>query len=177
MLGRRGFLGGVGAAAAGAAVSGSVSVPQLEHRPGEAGAEASAPGVGASGTGAAGAKATASGALDRLGVTSGARFATCTVQRACTTDDGAIAVTLTSSGGDEFQVELLGHDAATPGVARAGSLAVYMNNRGRGVTATVEEHGLAAMALASHIAHMEAAGIALPSLPTLNERRGVAQVG
>ena len=50
-----------------------------------------------------------------------------------------------------------------------------MRNRGRGVTATVEEHGLAAMALAAHLAHREAAGATLPSLPTLNERTGIVR--
>jgi hypothetical protein len=166
MLGRRGFLGGVGAAAAGVAVAKLRDPAAPASKAGAA--SASLPGQGT-------AEVSRAGALDALGVTAGTKLHTCTVVQAATTDDGAIAVTMTASGGDRFDVELLGHDAQTPGVAQAGSLAVYMHNRGRGVTATVEEHGLAAMALAAHLASREAAGATLPSLPTLNERTGIVR--
>jgi hypothetical protein len=162
MLGRRGFLGGVGAAAAGVAVA---KLP-------EAASKATISGAQAGGTAEL---SRGAGALDALGITAGTKLHTCTVVQAATTDDGAIAVTMTASGGERFDVELLRHDAQTPGVAQAGSLAVYMHNRGRGVTATVEEHGLAAMALAAHLALREAAGATLPSLPTLNERTGIVR--
>jgi hypothetical protein len=164
MLGRRGFLGGVGAAAAGVAVA---KLPEAASKAGVSSASSQANGTAEVSRGA--------GALDALGVTAGTKLHTCTVVQAATTDDGAIAVTMTASGGERFDVELLGHDAQTPGVAQAGSLAVYMHNRGRGVTATVEEHGLAAMALAGHLSRREAAGATLPSLPTLNERTGIVR--
>jgi hypothetical protein len=85
-------------------------------------------------------------------------------------EDGSVSVRLADSAGRPFDIELLGYDARTPGVARAGSLGVYLNNKGRGSTATVEEHGLAAMALARHLTRREASGARLPVLPTLAER-------
>jgi hypothetical protein len=108
--------------------------------------------------------------LADVGVHAKARFGTCEVLGVEKTADGAVSVRLADSGGHPFEVELLGHDSRTPGVARAGSLGVYLNNKGRGSTATIEEHGLAAMALARHIARSEAAGGVLPVLPTLAER-------
>jgi hypothetical protein len=108
--------------------------------------------------------------LAGVGVGPGATFASCTVQSVARSDDGAILVSMTGADGRQFELELLGHDARTPGVARAGSLAVYVNNQGRGDTATDEAHGLAAMALARHLAGHEAAGGVLPLAPTMAER-------
>ena len=109
-------------------------------------------------------------ALAGAGVHAGAKFGTCTVIGVARMEDGAIGVSLSGTDGRRFELEILGHDARTPGVARAGSLSVYVNNRGRGDTRTEEEHGLAAMALAAHLARRETAGESLPALPTLAER-------
>jgi hypothetical protein len=85
--------------------------------------------------------------------------------------DGVLPIVIADRHGTEFEVEVMRFDAATPGVARAGSLAVYVNNGGDGDTATYEEHGLAAMALAAEIARREARGDAVAKLRSLRERR------
>jgi hypothetical protein len=148
MLGRRTFLGtvGVGVTAAAAAVAatrtrGEGASVEMRDAP-----------------------------LANAGVVPGSRFRDCVVRSVEATADGAIGVRLADTRGQLFDLELLAHDPRTPGVARAGSLSVYMNNRGRGSTATVEEHGLAAMALARHLARREVAGAQLPVLQTLANR-------
>lgn len=157
MLGRRKFLGTVGATAVAVASA---------RKLGRAGAATS---------GAAGRPpAPELDPLASAGLRPKARFGNCEVLSLERTQDGAVGVRLADTAGRPFEIELLGHDPHTPGVARAGSLAVYMNNKGRGSTATVEEHGLAAMALARHLARREAAGAKLPLLPTLSERSGGA---
>jgi hypothetical protein len=83
---------------------------------------------------------------------------------------GAIPVVLKAPDGSVFGVDVLKHDRFSPGVSRAGSLAVYLNNGGTGRTASVEEHGLAAMALAKWLARRESLGRPVPSLLTLRER-------
>jgi hypothetical protein len=108
--------------------------------------------------------------LSSAGLGPRARFGRCEVLSLESTPDGAVCVRLMDSARRPFEVLLLGHDDRTPGVARAGSLAVFMKNNGDGTTATVEEHGLAAMALAHRLARAEAAGAKLPALPTLVER-------
>jgi len=147
MLGRRKFLGTVGATAAVLAAARTLT--------------------GRGGSGGAG---TATEPLAVAGVLPKARFGACEVLSLENTQDGAVSVRLADSAGQPFEVELLGYDSRTPGVARAGSLGVYLNNKGRGSTATIEEHGLAAMALASHLARRQVLGAKLPVLPTLAER-------
>ncbi|MGH7434887.1 MAG: hypothetical protein ACRENE_04365, partial [Polyangiaceae bacterium] len=83
---------------------------------------------------------------------------------------GAIPVVLKAPDGSVFGVDVLKHDRFSPGVSRGGSLAVYLNNGGSGRTASVEEHGLAAMALAKWLARRESMGRPVPSLLTLRER-------
>jgi hypothetical protein len=144
MLGRRNFLGTVGATAAVLAAARTLGGP------------------GGSGAGTE--------PLAAAGVHPKARFGACEVLSLENTQDGAVSVRLADSAGQPFEVELLGYDSRTPGVARAGSLGVYLNNKGRGSTATIEEHGLAAMALASHLARRQVLGAKLPVLPTLAER-------
>jgi hypothetical protein len=157
MVGRRRFLGTVGVTA--------VALGAWRSLGGTAR-------IAGSTVGAGGTAATASELelLARVGVQPKARFGTCEVLTLERTDDGAVGMGFADKAGQRFEVELLGHDARTPGVARAGSLGVYMNNKGRGSTATIEEHGLAAMALARHLAGHEAAGARLPVLPTLAQR-------
>jgi hypothetical protein len=157
MLGRRNFLGTVGATA--------VALGALRTFADKGGVASTTPGV----SGAA-AKVPEVELLASAGLRPHARFGTCEVLSVERTSDGAVGVRLADKAGQPFDLELLGHDARTPGVARAGSLGIYMNNKGRGSTATVEEHGLAAMALARHLAGHEAAGVTLPVLPTLAGR-------
>jgi hypothetical protein len=109
------------------------------------------------------------GAPVPLGDLEGAEFATCTVTSVGAIEHGAIPVTLRDANGQAFTVDVLRHDASSPGVARGGSLAVYMKV-GRRQQPTREEHGLAAMALAAELGRREAAGAAPPALLTLKER-------
>jgi hypothetical protein len=83
---------------------------------------------------------------------------------------GALPVVLKAPDGSVFALDVLKHDRFNPGVSRAGSLAVYLNNGGSGRTSSVEEHGLAAMALAKWLARRESLGRPVPSLLTLRER-------
>jgi hypothetical protein len=108
-----------------------------------------------------------------LGLTPGNRFGSCTIIRAGSSDSpdrGAIAISLEDRQGQSFTVDLLRHDPETPGVAQAGSLEVFLSNDGDGVRVTNEEHGLAAIAIAKHLARLEASGVTLPRLLTLRER-------
>ena len=113
-----------------------------------------------------------------IDIPAGARFADSTLIRTLDERHGAVPMVLVDAAGAEFEVEVMRFDAAAPGVARAGSLAVYINNGGDGRTATHEAHGLAAMALAREIARREANGGAvaplasLPESQRLRERRG-----
>jgi hypothetical protein len=100
----------------------------------------------------------------------GKRLGRCTVVRVDPIVAGAVPVTLRTDGGSEFEVDVLRHDPETPGVARAGSLAVFVNNGGSGDKATIEEHGLGAMALARWLEQREALGQPLPALWTLRQR-------
>lgn len=99
----------------------------------------------------------------------GVQFAQCTVKEVGRVEEGTVPVTFADSQGKSFIVDVLRHDPGSPGVARAGSLAVYMKV-GRTRRPTREEHGLAAMALAAELAGRESAGAPVPRLLTLNER-------
>ena len=109
------------------------------------------------------------GPLDALGVHAGAQFGGCSVRAVDRLADGAVRVSMVGAGGP-FYVEVLAHDPRFPAVASAGSVAVYVLNDGAGRTRTVEEHGLAAMELASHLARAAAAGGRLPALPSMGDR-------
>ena len=100
----------------------------------------------------------------------GTRVGRCRIVRVSPVVEGGVPVELAAPNGRTFHVDVLRHDAATPGVARAGSLAVYVRNGGKGETATDEEQGLGAIALAALLAHREADGRPVPRLLTLRER-------
>ena len=155
MLGRRTFMGGVGATAA-AVVFGAwrTAVDTV-------GTIASTKPL-----------ATVAAPLDVAGVAAGAKFGACSLQSVVTAEDGAVAVHMRDSRGGLFELEILAHDDRTPGVARAGSLGVYMRNEGKGDTATHEEHGLAAMAFARHLQRRQSAGARMPEPPTMSARSG-----
>jgi hypothetical protein len=99
----------------------------------------------------------------------GVRFGSCAVKNVGAVVDGSIGVTLVDAQGQSFLVEVLRDDPSAPGLAQAGSLAVYMKV-GRSQKATCEEHGLATLALAAELGRREAAGAPVPRLHTLTER-------
>jgi hypothetical protein len=103
-------------------------------------------------------------------IAQGATFAGCTVVHVGHANNGAIPVTLESATGQRGGVDIMRHDPDVPGLARAGSLEVYVWNHGNGSLPTDEEIGLGAMALATHLATREARGEAMPELKTITER-------
>jgi hypothetical protein len=100
----------------------------------------------------------------------GLRIGSCTVLKVGEVVAGGIPVLLQAPNGSQFGVDILRHDRRTPGVARGGRLAVYLNNGGTGGTASNETHGLGAMALAGWLARRESHGCPVPSLLTLKQR-------
>ena len=100
----------------------------------------------------------------------GMKVGRCVVVSVGPIERGAVPVVLKAPDGSVFGIDVLKHDRFTPGVSRAGSLAVYLNNGGAGLKDSVEEHGLAAMALAKWLARREALGRPVPSLLTLRQR-------
>jgi hypothetical protein len=102
----------------------------------------------------------------------GRPFATCTLKVVGDVEHGTVPVQFVDGQGQSFTVDVLRHDPSSPGVARAGSLGVYMKV-GRGQRATREDHGLAAMALAAELARRELEGRRVPTLLTLSERAAV----
>lgn len=86
---------------------------------------------------------------------------------------GAVSVVLQTAEGHTFQVDVLKKDTGigAPGsVADAGSVSVFVANAGNGSKATVEEHGLGAMALAKELELRIQRGAQPPRLLTLRER-------
>lgn len=100
----------------------------------------------------------------------GTRLGPCTFVRVQPVEQGGVPVVLRDPHGRDFVVEVHRHDARAPGVARAGSLAVYLRNGGDGATRTEETHGLGAMALASRLEARERAGGCVPRLASIVER-------
>jgi hypothetical protein len=65
---------------------------------------------------------------------------------------GAVPVVLATADGRRYQVDLLARDPSGPaGVANTERLSLFVANQGDGRTATDEEQGLGAMALAEHL--------------------------
>jgi hypothetical protein len=86
---------------------------------------------------------------------------------------GAIAVVMATAAGARFQLDVLRRDRAAgapAGVGNSPSLSVFVSNRAQGNTATDEEQGLGAMALADALAQRESEGATVPALLTLGER-------
>jgi hypothetical protein len=110
------------------------------------------------------------GADANVGIEVGALFASSVVTSVGPVAMGGLPVRLQDRRGSSFTVDLLRHDPETPGVARAGSLDAFVSNDGDGVSATDEGHGLAAMAIAAHLAARESSGTRPPLLLTLRER-------
>jgi hypothetical protein len=107
----------------------------------------------------------------RLQLRAGIRVGPCTISRVLPVENGALPVELVDPSGRPFLAEVHRWDAnAPPGIARAGSLAVYLRNGGTGTTRTNEAHGLGAMALASLLEAREMAGKPMPRLASIVER-------
>lgn len=102
----------------------------------------------------------------------GLKLGECTLVRLLPIERAALPFELRDPRGHLFVVEAHRHDPRTPGIARAGSLDVFLSNGGTGATPTDETHGLAAMALARVLAARERAGHAVPELATIAERWG-----
>lgn len=101
---------------------------------------------------------------------SGTRLGPCTLVRVLPVERGGVPVVLRDPRGHDFVVEVHRHEPQAPGIARAGSLAVYLRNGGDGATRTDETHGLGAMALASRLDARERAGGRVPRLASIVER-------
>ena len=159
---RREILTTLGLGLAGAAVlsraGGAGALKGLGGRPSPA-----AQPVGASGSAAAGeGGATAFAPGTALGP--------CTVVRVAGLEDGAIPIILASADGRKCEVDVMRFDPKVPGIARAGSMAIYLANNGDGEKPSDEAHGLGALALAAELARREASGAKVPALKTITER-------
>lgn len=82
---------------------------------------------------------------------------------------GGVPVVLSSANGHRFQVDVLKRDSSISGVADTHEFSVFISNSGNGSTATREEDGLGAMALARELLRMEGTRQA-PELLTIRER-------
>jgi hypothetical protein len=98
----------------------------------------------------------------------------CRLVRVLPVEHGALPFELEDPAGRRFIVEvhrrIADADPGVHGIRPAGSLDVFLRNGGTGTTPTNETHGLAAMALASHLASREAEGRPVPELSTIVER-------
>jgi hypothetical protein len=110
-------------------------------------------------------------------VRAGARIDRWTVEAVHPVRMGAVPIVLRTATGARFQVDLLRRDDATRGVAQTEMLSLFLANRGDGSTATDEEQGLGAMALAEAIGRSEARGARMPALLTMRERREQHPIG
>lgn len=147
-LGRRGFLTGVSAAAGAVAVGAPQRSLARDGLGNEPAAEAPA-----------------------LPVAEGAMVDDFRVVRSHPLHLGAVPVVLETASGVRFQVDVLRRDPnphRPTGIGNTATLSVYLANRGDGETATVEEQGLGAMALAAALAAAETAPA--PGLLTLAQR-------
>lgn len=92
-------------------------------------------------------------------------------------DRGGIPVVMSTRAGRTFRVDILRFDpadASARGIGVASGVSVYLRNGGDGHTATDEEQGLGAMALAEELLRREQAGWRPPStLLTRGERESL----
>jgi hypothetical protein len=84
---------------------------------------------------------------------------------------GAIPVVLSTAEGNRFAVEVFRLDLASPALAPAGPLAVYLVNRGDGRRSTPEPVGLGARALARALERRVAGGAPVPDALTTQRER------
>jgi hypothetical protein len=96
-----------------------------------------------------------------------------TIERVLPVEGGAASVVVVDAAQRKFQLDICARDEREPrgGPAQTEHFEVFLANGGDGETATFEEHGLAAMALAEVIRHNEA-HVDRASFTTLAARRG-----
>ena len=100
----------------------------------------------------------------------GLKLGPCTLTRLLPVERDALPFELQDPSGHLFVVEAHRRDESRPGVARAGSLDLFLVNGGDGSMPTDEARGLGAMALASVLAVRERAGLPVPQVATIVER-------
>jgi hypothetical protein len=100
----------------------------------------------------------------------GMKLGPCKLTRLLPVERDALPFELQDPSGELFVVEAHRRDESRPGIARAGSLDVYLVNGGDGRTPTDEARGLGAMALARVLAVRERAGLPVPQVATIVER-------
>lgn len=111
-----------------------------------------------------------------LGDLVGQRLGPYTVVSIGALDRGGIPVVLATPAGQAFRVDVLRLEPGVDrtGIGEASAVSVYLRNGGDGATATDEEQGLGAMALASELTRRERAGAKPPSaLLTMSERQAL----
>ncbi|MGZ5968464.1 MAG: hypothetical protein ACXWP4_12410, partial [Polyangiales bacterium] len=93
-------------------------------------------------------------------------------------DRGGIPVILATAKGEDFRVDVLRTDPfGRAGIGVASAFSVYLRNGGDGRTATDEECGLGAMALAKELARRNRKGEKPPAqLLTMSERAALDAV-
>lgn len=103
-------------------------------------------------------------------LTVGSKVAGCTLVKIGALAQGAIGLVLTDRSGQQFGVEICARDEGSPrSPAETAKFQLYVVNEGDGSLPTVEEHGIAAMTIASVIRKNEAA-VETSSFLTLEER-------
>lgn len=100
----------------------------------------------------------------------GMKLGPCKLTRLLPVERDALPFELQDPSGQLFVVEAHRRDESRPGIARAGSLDVFLVNGGDGSMPTDEARGLGAMALARVLAVRERAGLPVPPVATIVER-------
>ncbi len=103
----------------------------------------------------------------------GRDFAGSTVQKVGQIEYGGAVIELADAKGQTFIIDALRFDPASPGVAQAGAIGLYIRSGRR--RRTDEQHGLAAMHLAAELVRRQEGGTHVPALLTLSERASVRQ--
>lgn len=94
----------------------------------------------------------------------------CTLVKVGALTHGAVGLSLTDASGRPFGIEICARDASSPrSPAETDRFQLYVVNEGDGSLPTVEEHGLAAMTIASFVRNNESEERAAGFL-TLQER-------
>lgn len=89
-------------------------------------------------------------------LTVGMKLGGCTLNKIADVTHGALGILLSDSQGHAFSVEVCARDEASPpSPAETEKFQLYLVNEGDGSIPTVEEHGIAAMAIASAIRRNE----------------------
>jgi hypothetical protein len=91
--------------------------------------------------------------------------------------DGAVSLLLRDSSERAFQLDICAFDpqsGAPLGPARSERFQIFVANEGDGATGTIEEHGLAAMAVAEIVRANEAA-VPVDHFQTLAERNAAGR--